>query len=283
MTPFLSAENEIKLRQAIADAGLTSVEELIVSNAVECATMLTIEPDDYSQVGNSRYGGLPDLPVDFEWPCDSYGRCFSFEIQINLSEVPPFVGKWLPESGMLYFFWDDATPRLCYSESAELTKTLPPDYKGPDAANGTPIIPQDRWYATIKPHRLAIHAAIDLPEWSSEAHSTIVDALIESGDEDGEDRYSALVRAFVRRGEMSYDESWAGKLQGSPCWIGYVPDGDEGEDPENQPDELFFALLNSNTSVGMIFGDAGYVLLYVPRAEAEARTFNGVTMETESS
>lgn len=282
----LSPENETKLRQAIADANLTTVEDLIVSNAVECATMLTTEPDDYSQVGNSRYGGLPDLPVGYEWPQAS-GHYGEFLMQINLSNVPPFVGKCLPDVGMLYFFWDDREPCVCYVEAdAELVKTFPPDYEDPDvvkyAADGRPIIQQKPWYAISKPHRLEIYAAIDLPEWVSESHSDIIGTLIDGGNEDGEDRYKEMARDFARRGLGDYDESWAGKLQGQPCWIGIIPEWDEVH-PKDAPDQLFFALLNSNESVNMTYADAGYLLLYVPRAEVEARTFGGITMETESS
>lgn len=54
--------------------------------------------------GDSKMGGQPDLPVDFQWPvCD--GKPLTFMAQINLSEIKPeLAGYQLPPQGFLYFF-----------------------------------------------------------------------------------------------------------------------------------------------------------------------------------
>ncbi len=75
-------------------------------------------------VGQSKFGGTPDLPADFTWPTyygmgaldeEKAARPLSFMAQINLSEVHPYdTDNLLPESGMLYFFYDMETTRWGY-------------------------------------------------------------------------------------------------------------------------------------------------------------------------
>lgn len=54
------------------------------------------------RLGQSRAGGVPDLPDSLEHPAGLQFLC-----QINLAEVPPTPGtSLLPSEGMLYFFYD---------------------------------------------------------------------------------------------------------------------------------------------------------------------------------
>ncbi|MEL6498718.1 MAG: YwqG family protein [Planctomycetota bacterium] len=56
----------------------------------------------------SQFGGLPELPTDFEWPMGSEDY-LEFVAQIDLSELPEFEGReLLPSSGVLAFFLDVA-------------------------------------------------------------------------------------------------------------------------------------------------------------------------------
>ncbi len=56
--------------------------------------------EDYSKVGNSRLGGVPDLPSDINYPVvTEYGQVkhYVFIAQINLSEIPSNLENILPE------------------------------------------------------------------------------------------------------------------------------------------------------------------------------------------
>lgn len=58
-------------------------------------------------VGQSKVGGKPDLPEEFEWPCegDDEDAPLGFVAQINLAEVHAAdVNNVLPATGMLWFF-----------------------------------------------------------------------------------------------------------------------------------------------------------------------------------
>lgn len=53
--------------------------------------------------GCSKFGGSPDLPVDFEWPHHKLG-VYRFIGQLNLSDVPTGT-PGLPGTGLLSFFY----------------------------------------------------------------------------------------------------------------------------------------------------------------------------------
>ena len=74
--------------------------------------------------GESKIGGKPHLPADFEWPVyhgmgildtEKATRPLSFMAQINLADVTAHDAEHLlPASGMLYFFYDMETMRWGY-------------------------------------------------------------------------------------------------------------------------------------------------------------------------
>lgn len=57
-------------------------------------------------VGDSKIGGLPDLPKNQEW-FNNREKPLSFLAQINFSEVKKFdTENKLPDNGIIYFFYD---------------------------------------------------------------------------------------------------------------------------------------------------------------------------------
>ncbi len=92
---------------AIAEFGLSRVsgglcrliQESIRLEAARCgAEELTL--------GESRIGGLPDLPEGWTWPSWN-GQDLAFVAQINLAEVARLgPAGCLPPRGILYFFYD---------------------------------------------------------------------------------------------------------------------------------------------------------------------------------
>ncbi|MBS1955317.1 MAG: DUF1963 domain-containing protein [Cyanobacteria bacterium SZAS-4] len=57
-------------------------------------------------LGQSKMGGLPDLPVGMRWPHSKDKISLSFLCQLNLSESDQTMEWHLPRKGMLYFFYD---------------------------------------------------------------------------------------------------------------------------------------------------------------------------------
>jgi hypothetical protein len=73
--------------------------------------------------GRSKIGGDPDLPAKLAWPGNRL-----FVAQVDLAEVAPFdVSKWLPTSGMLYYFAsEDCTDNVAvYAAARRLARREP--------------------------------------------------------------------------------------------------------------------------------------------------------------
>lgn len=58
-------------------------------------------------IGCSKFGGQPDVPVDFIWPRDDAGFPLALLLQINCADLGPYDTDHLyPTSGHLYFFYE---------------------------------------------------------------------------------------------------------------------------------------------------------------------------------
>lgn len=61
------------------------------------------------QIGQTKFGGLPDLSNDIIWPLNKHGKPYNFLLQINFLQIninSSSFHKLLPSKGLLYFFVD---------------------------------------------------------------------------------------------------------------------------------------------------------------------------------
>ncbi len=64
------------------------------------------EKIENKQLGRSKMGGRPDLPLGINWFKDDNDIPLSFIAQINLKEIKKYdKNNLLPEEGILYFFY----------------------------------------------------------------------------------------------------------------------------------------------------------------------------------
>lgn len=122
-------------KAALEKEDLGRADQILRSVARPCFRVASLAPEDYAEVGHSRFGGEPDLPVSFQWPLDE-GAPMAFLGQINLAELEAGFESALPSHGWLYFFlgrdqemW--ALPhQVCLfdgSEGALQRRALPPE------------------------------------------------------------------------------------------------------------------------------------------------------------
>ena len=83
------------------------------------------KPKDKLFLGSSKLFGNPDVWDGFEWPyIEENGEKYdlTFWCQINCTEVSALDKEgWLPQSGILYFFYDlDTMPEMSNSRSARV-------------------------------------------------------------------------------------------------------------------------------------------------------------------
>jgi len=88
----------------------------LYANARLAIAYITEKEDDYSQVGNTRFFGIPDLPPNVAYPKidpdkENEENLCKFIAQINFAELKGMC-DYLPESGILYLFvdsiWDES-------------------------------------------------------------------------------------------------------------------------------------------------------------------------------
>ncbi|MEH6307728.1 DUF1963 domain-containing protein [Olivibacter sp. CPCC 100613] len=99
-----------KLTRALRDEYWTPYERGIKSLALRSLALETTHLDDYSMKGNTRFGGLPDLPEKIEYPVfttyDKRLMGYQFIAQLNCAELAPYQ-DYMPRHGILYFFITD--------------------------------------------------------------------------------------------------------------------------------------------------------------------------------
>ncbi len=99
--------NKAGVQTAFIAAGLTRVTKDIDALTKASIRLLpTPVAEDTVEVGASKLGGVPDLPVGIVWP-EWKGVPQSFLAQIRLADVHAHdIAGALPEQGMLWFFYD---------------------------------------------------------------------------------------------------------------------------------------------------------------------------------
>jgi len=108
---------------------LLPYEQGILSNARLTIGFKANALDDYSEKGNTRFFGLPDLPPNVEYPKvdpkskENKGNFWKFIAQINFSELKGMC-EYLPERGIAYFFIESQYDELSHVEGNRFQKSL---------------------------------------------------------------------------------------------------------------------------------------------------------------
>jgi uncharacterized protein YwqG len=104
-SPFL-AKNDPGLLQQLTDqisaAALDAYKAGLIERSRKAVGLDTTEEDDYTEKGNHRFGGLPDLPAGITLLEDG----MQFIAQINCADIA-HLQDYLPRTGILYFFIKD--------------------------------------------------------------------------------------------------------------------------------------------------------------------------------
>ena len=114
------ARDDVRLRQVLETSDHAEALLKVTKGA------LVFEHDDeedYSELGNTRFGGWPDLPKDLPYPRfgenENEGKSdyvYEFLAQLDCAALASFQ-KYLPREGTLYFFLDtvhEMSPKVVY-------------------------------------------------------------------------------------------------------------------------------------------------------------------------
>lgn len=119
-------ELEKQLSYALMEEYWEPYREGIRSLAFASVALETTDPDDYSDRGNTRFGGLPDLPCGITYPVfttyDNRVMGYQFIAQINCEELASYQ-NYLPRQGLLYFFitdQEDFNAKVIYAQETDV-------------------------------------------------------------------------------------------------------------------------------------------------------------------
>jgi hypothetical protein len=168
----LSDQEQRRLARLIGKHGLEHIGRKLAKLAQPTILVTTSKPDAYRRRGNSRFGGVPDLPPNLEWPTSKRGGQLIFLAQINLKDLPPGNNHPLPARGILYFFLGDDEPawhienQVLYFAGgpAQLKRSAEPDEDGlVKGWDGEPF----------QPHRIKARRSVSLPQYRSELYESL--------------------------------------------------------------------------------------------------------------
>lgn len=230
--------------------------------------------------GESRIGGVPDLPGGIEWPRWK-GEPQSFIAQIRLSSLGELSGLYVPPTGWLLFFYsarqdtwgfspaDRGSSAVMYvPETAKLERTAPPEPL-PDGG-------------AFEPCRVSFAESWTLPSWDSplieslgltdeelDAYCDAVDALFHG------DRHRLLGHPDQIQGDMTVECALVtGGLD--------LGDASGRSDPraaelaEGWSDWRLLLQVVSDDAPGMMWGDAGHLYYWIRAPDLEAGDFNRI-------
>lgn len=273
-----------RLERLIRDHGLEAHRDALVA-AARPAVFLRLGEAGQGTAGESRIGGIPDLPDSLPWPMDPrLNRSLSFLLQINLAEVPPFAGNPLPTAGMLYLFADeneDAAEQVILYRGSEPLRPRAP-------APGTEFVTD--WFDELVPHRLRFELAADIPRWATEDFYALLQSVDAEDEEDGLSDLGSAVSAGA-----------VGKLLGHASGIGHDPREDAYVVREENPAWLYdyekrgtldmsraarwtnLLEVDSADAVDLMFGDAGYLQVLVHADDLQRQDLSRVYVNLQSS
>jgi uncharacterized protein YwqG len=248
------------------------------------------------QIGISKVGGAPDLPDEFAWP-ENRGRKLDFLLQVNLAEVGAQDDRHLlPASGILSFFYDlERQPwaydpadlngfRVVYTPPNEqLTSWRPP--------NEDDVLPECaiQWFAMQTLPHFGSRAfdrfseSAQLSDEEREAYDQMVRDMEQAyRPETSSSNHHLLGHSDNVQGDMQLEAQLVtnGLYCGNPT--GY-------RDPRRKTleagadDWMLLLQLDSDDSVGFMWGDIGMLYYWIRRDDLEAGCFDKVWMTMQCS
>ncbi|HEU0301455.1 MAG TPA: YwqG family protein [Longimicrobium sp.] len=269
-----------ELEELIGERGLSQHRDAILATARPAILIFLDERTGRSgaghrggageRYGQSRIGGVPDLPESLPWPEDSTGRTrLAFLLQINFSELPVFAGTPFPRRGMLYLFGgadgENMGRVMVYTGSEPLLPTDPP--------SGKPYT--DHGYDDLVPHRLGFQVAPDVPRWATRDFYALCESL--GPEYEGEYEYEDALHDLGN----TLSAGAVGKLLGHLSGIGYDPR--EHMAAEDAVDWINLLQVESDDEVNVCFSDAGYLQVLVHPEALEQLDFSRAYVSLESS
>lgn len=243
-----------------------------------------------NQIGCSRFGGKPDVPVDFSWPVYK-DKPLTFMLQLSCAEMASLdINHELPNTGLLSFFY--ALDNECFgydNRDMEGFRVFWFDQNTPLAAYACPVTE----------HSMLPCIGISFDREVTYPHLEDFTILLDRNIDDY-DKFEAAEQALgiKRKDTMHRTLGWADLIQNNTTWrCEILSQGYSfGEGYKRIPRSVINAsklptvyrwklLLQIGTvqegPVTLMFGDAGKLYFYIPEEDLKACRFDRVCGEMQ--
>ena len=275
------------LARLIQEAGLDRLRDFLLQSASPCIRIGTkgVEPAQLKP-GESRLGGLPDLPLGMTWPLSGKGEPLAFVAQLRMEEVASGDAEGaLPRQGHLFFFYDPAQEawgfdpkhrglsKVFHSAGVPLARMAAPR-KLPDAGRFRSCALRFARAWSLAGFLSRKDAGLELSEKEEEGCDDLEEAI---GREIGIEgtRHQLLGRADPVQNEMELECQLAsnGVYCGNP--EGY-------KDPrvktlkKGAADWRLLLQVDSDDAADMMWGDLGRLYFWIRKQDLASGNFDGV-------
>ncbi len=236
----------------------------------------TIEPyveiqlTDNSQptLWQSKFGGVPYMPKDFEYPKTEAGECLYLLAQINFAEVPEFKG--LPNKGILQFYLADDDMYGCDFYNPTKQDKFRVIYF-PEADLAEPDLVTDFILTQPEKHNSPLQGCCAIafkinhaPISASDRHFNVFN--IYDADENVDSKFEEYWDKFYSAGH---------KLLGYPC---FTQDDPRPNLAEDEPYILLFQIDSDSNESGcnILWGDMGIGNFFIKRSRLAKLDFSEI-------
>ena len=262
------------LEDQISAAGLTPFHEGLLNLTRRSVALQTTEEDDYSEKGNHRFGGLPDLPPGMNYPSfidtDEQVKGLQFIAQINCAAIA-HLQDYLPGTGILYFFIkdrEDVEPTVLYynGDNSDLQSAkeldIEPEFIYDQGGIYTPFRAGSGKYASI-PQMYNTRSLY--PELADMEESYDKAEQLATGLKAPSVRTFHSINAYVFK---QHD----------------TPEMEAVYNKRGKPEEWMVLLkVSSDNNPGFSFWDAGEIYFVIHKSDLEKKDFSNVYCGLESS
>lgn len=298
---FAQYDDELKQRllDSTEEGILSKYRKAFLKIGFKSVGMNITNADDYASIGNTRFGGLPDLPEGMEYPGwdydydDEQGHYhYQFIAQLNCEELASFQ-SYLPRTGILYFFindQEDFKPKVIFVP--QTTKLV-----SAKSINENDLNVYDD-HGVFEPYRVEASKFVGIPHfYQDELWTQVYDLpeLEQIEDWDGADK-----EAYDKVSERFKEQ--LGK-KGKKIWNGYHLDWQhsindyvftQNEQPQEQAalklkgnPEDYMVLLKVNSDndheCGFCFWDAGDLFFVIHKSDLAKHDFSNIYCSIETS
>lgn len=278
-----------ELRVEMDERGLSDYYDTMAPLAKNSIQITLAEQEDEDiPVGASKFGGLPDLPEGVEWfRTGETDIPMSFVAQVNFAEAAPYdLEQKLPESGMLYFFYDcssDGMPWGFNPKDADGWKVFfyDGDLGALSRVNAPEDLDEDDNGMVFGSARMCFEAGMELPALESDLtldldlpeDDELQDTYWEYMDEIHEEVINKLLgHADPVQNGMELECEYVTQNINCGTPDGYQIAKSKGLDMNAGRWNLLMQV-DSNEEIGMMWGDMGRLYIWITNEDLAARKF----------